>query len=166
MGGGNEGIVMVLYAAPLMVAALWDVATFRIPNMLNLVFLALFPIAALLSPQSLAWLWHFTAFGIVLAAGFVLFSLRLLGGGDVKMLAVAALWVGWDLMLEFMIWVGIFGGVLSLALLVLRMQPLQALYVHLGGAPRLLRPKADVPYGVAIAAGGLMVAAKLPLVAI
>ncbi len=162
--GSGDAVVMALYAAPLMVAAGWDTLSFRIPNTLNLIFLALFPVAVPFAPYAPDWLWHFAAFGVVLAVGIVLFSLRLLGGGDVKLMTVAALWLGWDRLLEFVVWVAIYGGVLSIALLLLRSQWLQMLYAHLGRPPRVLRPQADIPYGIAIAAGGLMMADKLPLI--
>lgn len=161
----GDAMVTALYAAPLVVAAAWDTASFRIPNTLNLVFLALFPVAVLVAPHGPDWLWHAAAFGAVLGAGIVLFTLRLLGGGDVKLMAVTALWLGWEPLPQFLVWVAVCGGVLSLALILLRTAPLQMVYAHLGGAPRLLRPKADVPYGIAIAAGGLVMAGKLPLIA-
>jgi prepilin peptidase CpaA len=165
MSAGGDAVVTALYAAPLMVAAAWDTVSFRIPNTLNLVFLALFPVAVLLAPHGPDWLWHLAAFGLVLAVGILVFSLRLLGGGDVKLMTVAALWLGWDRLIEFVTWVAIFGGVLSVVLLLLRAQMLQPLYAHLGRPPKLLQPKADIPYGVAIAAGGLMLAGRLPLIA-
>lgn len=161
---GIEALVLALYAGPLVVAALWDVATFRIPNTLNLAFLSLFPLAGLLAPQPPDWLWHLAAFGVVLAVGFPLFLLRLLGGGDVKLLVAAALWLGWDRLLEFSILVALAGGALSLALVVLRLPLMQMAWAHLGRTPRVLQKQAPVPYGVAIAVGGLLLAAELPLI--
>ncbi len=158
-------LVISLYAAPLAVAAAWDVATFRIPNFLNLIFLALFPVAALLAPQPLDWPWHLAAGGLVLAVGFVMFALNLFGGGDVKMLAVAALWMGWDNLLGYVLWVGLIGGVLAVLLLVLRSDAAGMVLSHLGRMPKVLQKKAPVPYGIAIALGGLAMAGELPMLA-
>ena len=53
----------------------------------------------------------------VLAAGFVMFSLRLLGGGDAKLMAAGALWMGPEHALFYIAYVTIFGGLLSVAIL-------------------------------------------------
>lgn len=161
---GNEAVILALYAAPLLVAAAWDIVTFRIPNSLNLTFLALFPLAALLAPQPVDWLWHLAAGGAVLAAGFVLFALGLLGGGDVKLLAVAALWLGWDRLPAFTLSVALLGGGLALLLLLLRRPAVAMVLAHLGRTPAVLQQGAAIPYGIAIAAGGLVLAKALPLI--
>lgn len=158
--------VLALFVAPLLVAAAFDLWTFRIPNLLNGAFLALFPLAALLAPAPLDWQAHLAGFGLVLLGGIVLFSFRLLGGGDVKLLAVAGLWLGLPALPVFLLWVGLLGGGLSLLLLMVRADWLTVM-VHgtLGRLPRVLEKGAAVPYGVAIAAGGLMSTSALPLLA-
>ncbi len=160
---GSEAVILALYGAPLVVAAGWDLATFRIPNALNLMFLALFPLAAQLAPQPVDWLWHLAAGGVVLAAGFGLFALRLFGGGDVKLLAVAALWLGWDRLPAFVLGVAVLGGGLAVVVLLLRSPVLATALAHLGRTPAVLHKGAAIPYGIAIAGGGLAMAKALPL---
>lgn len=156
-------VVTALYAAPLVVAAAWDVATFRIPNFLNALFLALFPVAGLIAPHQPDWLWHLAAAGAVLAGCFAMFALRLLGGGDVKLVTVAALWVGWSHLLQYLVIVALIGGGLTILLLALRNPVTVVALSHFGPTPKVLTKGAPVPYGVAIAAGGLFMVSSLPL---
>ena len=60
-------------------------------------------------------------------AGMVLFSLNLVGGGDAKLLAAAGLWIGYDQLVPFLLYVTIFGGALALLLLAYRRFPAGAL---------------------------------------
>lgn len=85
--------IFVLAAPLLVAAAVWDLRRMRIPNWLNgalvLVFLAL--AVAGLPPVEIAW--RLAGGALVLAAGFAVFALGRMGGGDVKMLAACALYV-------------------------------------------------------------------------
>jgi len=85
----------------------------------------------------------------ILAGGFVLFYLSLLGGGDAKLLASAALWFGFDQLLPFLASVALAGGVLSLAYMAAN-----AMRTEFGWPFSDTR---SVPYGAAIAAGALAV---------
>ncbi|WP_121115228.1 A24 family peptidase [Croceibacterium ferulae] len=81
---------------------------------------------------------------LVLAICAALFALRMLGGGDAKLLAALALWVPPPAFAELVLVMALAGGVLAAVMLI--------------GGPRLAanRP-AGLPYGIAIAAGGLWV---------
>ena len=92
----------------------------------------------------------------VLVVAFVLFSLGWIGGGDAKLAAATALWLGWALLLDYGLMSAIFGGVLTLALLVGRTAPLPAWAQKLEWLARLHHPKTGVPYGIALAAAGLI----------
>jgi prepilin peptidase CpaA len=84
----------------------------------------------------------------------VLFALKRIGGGDVKLMAATALWAGADYGIDFLLLTALAGGVLSVGLL------LRLNYGWVIGWPAVDTRKA-VPYGVAIATGGMYVAAKL-----
>jgi len=167
----TEHLVLAMYAAPLLVAAVWDIATFRIPNTLTVAYLVLFAIAALLAAGPVDWLGHLAAFGLVFAVGVCLFALRLFGGGDVKLLIVLGLWVGWANLLELAVWVSLAGGVVAL-LAVLEASPMGQWLLAVTGLPRALvleertddKTRRHIPYGIGICVGGLMMAGKLPLV--
>jgi prepilin peptidase CpaA len=101
---------------------------------------------------------------VALIAGYIAYARGLMGGGDAKLLAACIAWAGPTHALEFLGVTGIAGGVLALVL-VLPFTARAAAVVQrgwptTGASPgRVLR--APMPYGVAIAAGGLTVAAQL-----
>lgn len=88
--------------------------------------------------------------GIFLVLGFVLFHLKLMGGGDSKLIAALGLWTGLSQMGPFLFYTAVAGGVVALAVLVQ-----QRLRAH-GGDTAAEAP--TVPYGVAIAFGGTVAA--------
>src|SRR5262245_10282110 len=104
--------------------AVHDIVTFRIPNIGNLLLAAAFLAFAPFVVPASGWLQHFAAAGLVFAAGMVLFYARALGGGDVKLMAAGALWVGFSGLLDYVLWVGLFGGALAVGLLLLRRSPM------------------------------------------
>ncbi|HYD66408.1 A24 family peptidase [Azospirillum sp.] len=164
---------LMLFAVPLAMAMAWDLTSFRIPNWLTGAMAAAFLPAALLAPDGVApdgvaWAGHLAAGAVAFAVGAALFALRAMGGGDVKLLGAAALWLGLDQLAMFLLLTGALGGALTLAVLASR-QTLPPLLAHLpgGGAvtlPRLLTPGEAVPYGVAIGAAALALAGHVPVV--
>jgi prepilin peptidase CpaA len=105
--------------------------------------------------------YHFLFGAAVLVAGFALFQFNIVGGGDAKLIAAAAVWTGLTAFASFAIWTSIAGGVLALALLVARKFFSQA-DTRPAFVNRLLKPRGGVPYGVAIMTGGMMVLGALP----
>lgn len=91
----------------------------------------------------------------ILAITFVMFSLGWIGGGDAKLAAATALWMGWSLVLDFGVTAAIFGGLLTLAILFARSMPLPAILERRAWIARLHRQNAGVPYGIALAAAGI-----------
>ena len=75
---------------------------------------------------------------LVLALCAALFAARMLGGGDAKLLAALALWVPPAAFAELLLVMALAGGLLA-------------------GAMLVTRRRVSVPYGIAIAAGGLWV---------
>lgn len=149
--------VLLLFPAALSYAAVMDVFTMTIPNRISLALLAAFPLAAYLAGFSMHLsLMHLAAFAVVLAAGIALFALRMLGGGDAKLLAVGALWIGFDQLLPFVVHVTVAGGALAIFFLVIRRIPVGAVPLP-EWAARLHNSASGIPYGLAICAGGLMV---------
>lgn len=143
------------WALLLLWAAWSDATSFRIPNSLTLALLLLY-IADYFSraePPDLM-----PALGtalIVLLVGLALFAAGLMGGGDVKLLAAATLWVGPQEAMDFAILTSVFGGLLGLVLLtpLAKRMPLPAGMSEADVTRAWRRP---MPYGVAIALGGLI----------
>ncbi len=155
--------VLMLFPAALAYAAVMDVFTMTIPNRISLALIAVFPLAALLAGLSMhTALMHVAAFAIVLAFGIALFALNLLGGGDAKLLAAGALWVGIDQLLPFIVYVTVAGGALALTFVAVRMVPAGAFRLP-EWAARLHKSGNGIPYGLAICAGGLFVYPKTAL---
>lgn len=147
------GVFPVLMLA----AALCDIATLTIPNRLSIALTPAFFLAAWLaglSTEAVAWHAATGAAALAIAAGG--FALGLMGGGDAKLLAVAALWLGPTGALPLLTWTALAGGGLAAVLLLGRRLPQAATAGAPAWAGRLLQPRGGVPYGVAIAAGALI----------
>jgi prepilin peptidase CpaA len=152
-----ETLLLFVFPFAMALAAVSDLLTMTIPNRLSIglaiAFLVAAPVAGLSGHDVLM---HFVAGAITLVAGFLLFSMNFLGGGDAKLLAASALWLGFDPLILFLASVAVFGGALALAILAYRSVPAAALPLP-DWMLRLHGKGAPIPYGVAIAAGGLAV---------
>lgn len=138
------GAIGILFAA-----AACDIAERRIPNglVLTLVAIGLARILWGLATGEGALTPGADAAGALatFAVGAVLFHLGLVGGGDVKLVAAAALWLGAAAVWPFLLVTAVAGGALAVLFLV---------RAALAGLARDARP--SLPYGVAIAAGGIL----------
>ncbi|MGO8918103.1 MAG: prepilin peptidase [Stellaceae bacterium] len=141
----------------LIAAAISDAITYLIPNRYAAAIGLAFVVYAVGKPLPL-WLQGVEAAALLLAVGVLLFDRGLLGGGDVKLMAAIALWTGFDELPLMLVVTGLAGGALALA----HLSPLHHLMPARPGAPegddfrsRLRRP---VPFGVAIALGGVCIA--------
>jgi prepilin peptidase CpaA len=133
----------------LLVVAVIDIRTFTISNKLVLA-------VALLAP--LYWwaggvpLWPDASLriGVAVAVFLVLaltFYIGMMGGGDVKLAAALALWFPPQTTLVWLVIMSVAGGVLTLAVLI----------AH---KVRSREGRPEIPYGVAIAFGGLWLVAQ------
>lgn len=138
-------------------AALSDLTTMRIPNWLSgLLIVGFFPTALVVGlPLDLVGL-HVGVAVVALLVGMGLFALRVIGGGDAKLIAVACLWLGPSASFEFVLWTAVFGGLLSVALIVARRDVAPHIIGGPGWVHTLLEAKGDIPYGIAICMGALM----------
>ncbi len=142
-------------------AAVSDLTSFVIPNSLSAAIALLWPAFALTGAAPVAWLAAPGLAVATLATGLVLFSRGLVGGGDVKLMSAIALWAGPHLMLAFVLLTSVAGGLLSIAVLVAaRLRPASE---PASGPMRRSFFRTSVPYGAAIALGGLGVAANLAI---
>jgi len=153
-----EALVIIALPVLLAAAAGWDVASFTIPNFLQVALLAGFAVLAVaLHLGASAIGLHLLAGLIGLLLGLVLFALGYVGGGDAKLFAVVLLWLGLKDLMPYTLVTTVLGGVLTLGLLALRRLPLPAILARQSWILRLHDSKAGVPYGVALAAGVLVV---------
>jgi prepilin peptidase CpaA len=154
-------------------AAFKDIFERRIPNRLTGALAALYPVYVLVSPTPVMWPAALGLAFVVFVIGLGLFARELIGGGDVKLLAVLSLWAGPEQFVLFMLVTTLTGGALSLLSLWYRRWG-GLIEAHLaalglatpsGPAPVAPDPSAGgsaagshtLPYGVAIAAGGIAI---------
>jgi prepilin peptidase CpaA len=146
--------ILALFLTLLMLLViLWDCTRFIIPNWLVGLVIVAYPALVLLSPQAVDWKMALLAGSGAFVFGFLLFSFRIMGGGDVKLLAACCLWTGLAMMVEFILYTSILGG--ALAIFLLSGRPL-AQYISAKLFPnkpaiRLFQKGEPAPYGVAIA---------------
>ena len=149
-----QTIISLVGIALFIVTAYSDVKSFRIPNLL-VAAIALLGVTRLIvvGDPRLA-VYTVGASAIVLAIGFVLFWQGFIGGGDAKLITAAVLLVGYHDLFSFLFLMSLCGGLVSLATLVIHR------YVPLYLGPKLatLVPitRLSVPYGAAIAGGGIV----------
>ena len=95
-------------------------------------------------------------------AAALLFVFRIMGGGDVKLLAATALWTGVGQLAPFLLLVAVAGGVFAVVVLALR-HPLVhvTLLAVLRRLPSFAQEKMPIPYGVPIAVAGILMAPSL-----
>jgi prepilin peptidase CpaA len=158
-----EIALLVVFPALMAYAAASDLFTMTIPNKLSLALIVAFACFALVA--GLSWsavLMHVAAGALVLAVCFGMFAFGWIGGGDAKLAAATALWLGFDQLLNYLTIASLLGGVLTLLIMRFRLMPLPALLADQEWAKRLHRMDAGVPYGIALAIAALWVYADTP----
>lgn len=154
---------LLLFPTLMAFAASSDLLTMTISNRVSLLLIAGFFVLAIASGMGLTEIGlHVAAGAAVLAISFTCFAMGWIGGGDAKVAAATALWLGFEFLLPYLVIASVLGGLLTLALLVFRHWPLPYM---LSGQPWLLRlhhPKSGIPYGIALAAGALLIYPETP----
>lgn len=149
MNFGFGDILMTILVLLLIVAAAVDVRTYTISNRLNAA-VALLAIPFWWSVGLPLWPGVAIQIGVAAAVfGFLAlaFYAGVMGGGDVKLAAALALWFSPSETIRFLVVMSIAGGLVTVVVL----------FAH-RSRKTLGRPK--VPYGVAIAIGGLAILAQ------
>ena len=151
-------LIMVLLPALLIAAGVWDLASFTIPNGIQIALLsgfAVFIFASHMSPAVFSE--HLLAGFLGLVIGFSLFALGYVGGGDAKLFACVCLWFGLHDLLIYALVASIFGGGLTFAMIALRQLPLPAMLSKQAWLCRLHDARQGIPYGVALASGAFCI---------
>jgi prepilin peptidase CpaA len=149
---------LLLFPALMAFAAASDLVTMTISNRISLLLGAGFIVLALLSGMSPHEMLSHAGAGLaVLAVAFLCFAMGWIGGGDAKVAAAAALWFGFGNLLEYLVYVSLFGGALTLLLLQFRQWPLPAALHGQSWLMRLHSKESGIPYGIALALGALLI---------
>lgn len=152
-------IVPAVYLAAFSLLALagaWtDLRTHVISNGLNLAILVL---GLVLVPLAFGWMtlvWGLAHFAAALLVGIALFAIGAWGGGDAKFFAACALWIPIQHTAAYLVGLGIAGLFLILGWVI---------WSKARGQP--MSRKSPLPYGVAIAVGGIFAVVSLPMLGI
>ena len=156
--------LLLVFPAVMLYGGAMDVLTMTIPNRASVALVVGFVAAALLGGMS--WPQFFTHIGVgfaVLVISIMMFARGWIGGGDAKLWAAAALWFGYDHVLQYTLLVAMIGGVLAMLILTYRKLVPPMWISGREWAERLHDKKVGIPYGVALAAAALWLYPKTPL---
>jgi prepilin peptidase CpaA len=154
----SQAASLVLFPALMAFAASSDLLTMTISNRVSLALIAGFGIMAAVTGMDLTAIGlHFAAAALVLTVTIFCFARGWVGGGDAKLAAATALWLGFPHLIEYLLAASIFGGVLTLLIIGFRRFPLPPLLASQVWLDRLHRPDTGVPYGIALALAALVV---------
>jgi prepilin peptidase CpaA len=129
-------LVVVAFAGVLVAVAIGDIRRLTIPNRYCAAIVLLYPIYVATATYAVDWVDGAIVGAVAVIIGFLLYAMRLAGGGDVKFFSAVALWAGSPLLVEFVFVTALVGGVVATAMLIHR---------------RLTRPRA-APAGMGLAA--------------
>lgn len=160
-----EALIFVVFPFCMLFAAISDMLSMTIANRVSIILVVTFAVVAPLT--GMAWsdfAWHLAAGVLVLSITFALFAMGGMGGGDAKLMAATAVFMGFGFQLvQYVVVSAFLGGVLTVALLLYRNSPL-AVYTNRN---MFMRHFADesvgIPYAIALGAGGLMTYPDSPL---
>jgi prepilin peptidase CpaA len=153
-----DTIKLLLFPALMAFAASSDLFTMTISNRVSLLLIGGFFVLAFWTGMSANdMLFHVGAAMAVLAVTIVFFAFNWIGGGDAKLAAATALWLGFDHLMAYLLYASIFGGILTLAIIRFRLMPLPKALAEQEWVKRLHRLDGGVPYGIALAAAALLI---------
>jgi prepilin peptidase CpaA len=154
----RDVLILGVFPAAMAFAAFSDLLTMRISNRLSIgLALGFFAVALLVGMPLMDVGYHVLASLLVLAVCFSFFAMGWIGGGDAKLAAATALWLGFAHLPQYLFLASLIGGGLTLVLLGVRRYPLPLPLAETRWIARLHSAKNGVPYGIALAAAGLLV---------
>lgn len=151
------------FPALLLAAAVYDLCTYTIPNLLPVSLFCLFVVYMIVlfaagDPLPLRNVeMHAGAAAVALAIGIAMFAKGWIGGGDAKLFAAVCLWMGFGAMPDYTVVASLAGGALTVLLLLIRRVPIAAYVKGPSWVLRLADPGAGVPYGAALSIGAVLV---------
>ena len=153
-----DTIRLMLFPALMAFAACSDLLTMTISNRVSLALVAgFFILAFVIGMNPTLIMSHLGAAAAVLVVAFVFFAQGWIGGGDAKLAAATALWLGFEHLMPYLLYASILGGLLTIVLVNVRTWPLPSLLSGQSWAERLHRQDSGVPYGIALAVAALVV---------
>lgn len=159
-------LMIAAFPGLLAYAAFSDLFTMTISNRISIALVVGFLVVAGIVHMPIEAIASHVGCGLAVLAGtFVLFAMGWVGGGDAKLAAATALWLGFDHLLPYVIYASVFGGALTILLLQFRLAPLPVWLASEDWVQRLHRKEGGVPYGIALAAAALAIYPDTPWMA-
>ena len=166
--------VLVLFPLCMIYAAITDSLSMTIANRVSVLLIASFFVLAIAGGMPFPHIaLHAAVFAGTLAVTFGLFAFGSMGGGDAKLIASTALWIGWgEPLLHYLLIASVAGGAVTLAVLLFRSNEAVRFIAGRVLGPQLEAPaylddhKSGVPYGIALGFAGMVVFPDTPMVRI
>jgi len=134
-----------------------DLFSMTIPNRITLALMVGFMVMALwMKMDWITIVWHWVMFAIVLSITFSLFAMGVIGGGDAKLAAGIALWMGWEHSLVYFLLAAFLGGILTILIIKVRNVPMPDWVMRQQWAANIYQSQ-RIPYGISLGAAALMV---------
>ncbi len=115
LSAGLANIVLIITAGVLLYVAVADLKSYTIRNEFIVLLVGLFLLHVAISGRWSVLPWNLAIAAVIFAVQLYFYSRHWMGGGDVKMLTVAFLWVGVDCALPFAILLAVFVSLHGLA---------------------------------------------------
>ncbi|MGP2491584.1 A24 family peptidase [Mesorhizobium sp. PUT5] len=160
-----EALIFVVFPFCMLFAAISDMVSMKIANRVPLLLLGAFFVVAPLTGMDWATFGlHLAAGAAVLVVTFGLFAIGGMGGGDAKLMAATAVWMGMTISLaQYLVASAFFGGMLTLAILAFRGSALSVYTSRNMFLRHFANTTGGIPYGIALGIGGLLTYPDSPL---
>ncbi|MEM8771965.1 MAG: prepilin peptidase [Pseudomonadota bacterium] len=156
-------LFIAVFPAAVLVAAANDIYEFKIPNWISIILVAAYPAAGLAVGSAPQIILEGLLIGAgSLAVGFALFAGRIVGGGDAKLFAAISPWIGAGAFGYFLFYTALAGLFLAIVMSGFRKLPILPIYARAPWLIELHGRQKDLPYAVALAAGGLISFSETP----
>lgn len=151
-------VSIACFVSLVLVAAASDIAMYRIPNIVVLMIIVLYPIYVIVTPGEEQWLYSIALFAVTIAVGIPLAHFRIFGAGDMKLLAAILLWAGPALAAPALVVATVAGGLMSLLMLSKVKFIIAGALASIGkeSLGKVFLAK-NMPYGAGLAFGGVFV---------
>ena len=149
-------VVLTVFPITMVLAAFSDLFTMTVSNRLTGGLAAAFFVVAPLSGMGFETLGIHVAVCLgMLVFCIAMFAMGWVGGGDAKLIAATALWLGPAPLIYYLVMATLVGGVMAIMLLKFRTMPLPVWAGQQPWVTRLHRADSGAPYCIALAIGGL-----------
>ncbi len=152
-----HNVLMIVFPLVVGFAAVTDFLTMTISNKISIALVVSFCCLAPFTGMTFQMAgMSVLAAAVLFSIGFACFAFGWVGGGDVKFASAVALWLGWNHMFDYLVLFSLYGGFLTIAVLILSrlLEPLPILQV---GFLNRFADHRRVPYGIALSIAALQI---------